>query len=187
MSSTALLDANVLHPMVLCDLLIRLALAGYYRPLWSRKILDETVRSIHRRRPDLAIDLLQRRVDAMNRVFPDAVVTGYDDLLAELPALGKDAHVLAAAVSGGADVIVTHNVRDFPAALIDRYQVIVQTPDEFLGHHWRRAPEAVARILLEQSAGTRAPHLRPREILDRLRPMAPEFVHSALESNKLPE
>jgi hypothetical protein len=122
----------------------------------------------------------------VNRVFPDAVVTGHDELLAELPALGKDAHVLAAAVRGGADVIVTHNVRDFPAALIDRYQVIVQTRDEFLGRHWRRAPEAVGRILIEQSAGTRAPHLTPREILDRLKTMAPEFIDIVLASNKLP-
>ena len=112
--TTALLDANVLHPMVLCDLLIRLALAEYYRPLWSREIPDETPRSVRRRRPDLAIDQLQRRVDAMQRVLPDAMVTGYNERLAELSTLRKDAHVLAAAVQGGADLIVTHNVRDFP-------------------------------------------------------------------------
>ena len=110
--------------MVLCDLLIRLALAGYYRPLWSREILDETARSVLRRRPDLGIELLQRRVDAMQRVFPDAMVTGYDERLAQLSALGKDAHVLAAAVQGGADLVVTHNVRDFPAALLGQYQIV---------------------------------------------------------------
>ena len=43
LADTALLDANVLHPMVLCDLLIRLALAGYYRPRWSEdKMLVQT-------------------------------------------------------------------------------------------------------------------------------------------------
>jgi hypothetical protein len=43
LADTALLDANVLHPMVLCDLLIRLALAGYYRPRWGEdKMLVQT-------------------------------------------------------------------------------------------------------------------------------------------------
>ena len=96
LADTALLDANVLHPMVLCDLLIRLAPAGYYRPRWSENILDETVRSIHRRRPDLSLDLLRRRVAAMRRVLPDAMIAGYEGLAAEMVQLGKDAHVLAA-------------------------------------------------------------------------------------------
>ena len=184
--TTALLDANVLHPMVLCDLLIRLALAGYYRPLRSREILDETARSVHRRRPDLALELLQRRVDAMQRVLPDAMVTEYNERLPELSALGKDAHVLAAAVQGGADLIVTHNVRDFPAALHDHYQIVAQTPNAFLLDHWRRHPEGVASILVEQSVGTRTPHLTPHEILDRLKPMVPEFVDFAQQSTSLP-
>jgi predicted nucleic acid-binding protein len=118
---TALLDANVLHPMVLCDLLIRLALSGFYRPLWSDEILHEVVRSIHGRRPDLSLELLQKRVEKMKRVLPDATVSGYERLLPDLAMLGSDAHVLAAAAEGGANVIVTFNTTDFAAAIRSRY------------------------------------------------------------------
>lgn len=179
LADTALLDANVLHPMVLCDLLIRLALAGYYRPRWSEDILDETVRSIHRRRPDLSLDLLRRRVAAMRRVLPDAMVAGYEGLAAEMVQLGKDAHVLAAAVRGGAEVIVTNNVRDFLPALLDHYEMLVQTPDEFLLDQWWLDPHGVVKLILEQSAATTRPHLSPTDILARLRDLAPEFVQLA--------
>jgi len=70
---SALLDANVLHPMVLCDLLIRLSLAGCYRILWSEEILSEVVRSVLRRRPDIAPDRMMRRVALMNETLPDAM------------------------------------------------------------------------------------------------------------------
>ena len=61
--TTALLDANVLHPMVLCDLLIRLAQRGLYRALWTREILAEVVATVLRRRPDLSVELLRKRTN----------------------------------------------------------------------------------------------------------------------------
>jgi hypothetical protein len=64
---------------VLCDLLIRLAQRGLYRALWSREILDEVVRSIARRRPDLSMTLLRKRTAAMQAALQDATV---EDILA---------------------------------------------------------------------------------------------------------
>jgi hypothetical protein len=133
---TALLDANVLHPMVLCDLFIRLARRGLYRALWSREILEEVVRSIARRRPDLSVDVLRRRTDAMERAIQDATVAGYESLLPGLQELGDDARVAAAAVAGHADVIVTSNIKDFPAVVLDRHGISVQSPDDFLVDIW---------------------------------------------------
>lgn len=112
MSQRVLLDASVLHPIVLCDLLIRLARKGLYQPLWSLAIREETNRSILRRRTDLSPDVLGRRLDAMKRALPDAMVEGYEPLIPGFSALGSDAHVAAAAVAAGAGVIVTLNVRD---------------------------------------------------------------------------
>ena len=75
MALAALLDANVLHPQILCDLLLRLAEHDAFRPLWSVEILTETIESILRRRPDLERERLQRRMNAMNEAFPDAIVS----------------------------------------------------------------------------------------------------------------
>ena len=63
--TTALLDANVLHPMVLCDLLIRLAQRGLNRALWTREILAEVIATVLGRRPDLSVKLLRKRTAAM--------------------------------------------------------------------------------------------------------------------------
>jgi predicted nucleic acid-binding protein len=173
---TALLDANVLHPMVLCDLLIRLAQRGLYRALWSREILEEVVTSIAKRRPDLEIERLRRRTLAMETALEDATVEGYDGLIEAFAELGSDAHVLAAAVMGHADVIVTSNVRDFPERVVERYRIAVQSPDDFLIHLWWLDPATVVDVLREQAAGTAKPALTGADILARLRILTPGFV-----------
>ena len=112
---TALLDANVLYPAGLRDFLLRLANQYLYSPLWSVDIHAEWIGSILADRPDLTADVLERTRAVMDRHFPDAVVTGYSARTAslDLPDAG-DLHVLAAAIEGGADLIVTLNLRDFP-------------------------------------------------------------------------
>ena len=170
--------------MVLCDLLIRLAQRGLYRALWSREILDEVVRSIARRRPDLSITLLRKRTAAMRAALQDATVENYEALMPSLRELGDDAHVAAAAVFGRADAIVTSNVRDFPAGLLHRYRIAVQSPDDFLTHHWWLDPVAVAEVLMRQSKGTSRPPLSPDDILARLGTVAPEFVRLVRGSNE---
>lgn len=67
---TALLDANVLHPPGLRDLLVRLGQTGLFRPRWSERILDEMVRSILRRRPDLDANRLTRAASSCAKRCP---------------------------------------------------------------------------------------------------------------------
>jgi len=174
--TTGLLDANVLHPMVLCDLLIRLAQRGLYRALWTREILAEVIATVLRRRPDLSVELLRKRTEAMQAALQDATVDGYEALIPTLHELGADAHVVAAAVFGQADIIVTSNVRDFPQRVLDRYGIAALLPDDFLGLQWWVDPLAVADTLLQQARGTTRPPLAPDDILTRLRFMAPSFV-----------
>ena len=81
---TALLDANVLYPAGLRDFLLRLADRYLYTPLWSADIHSEWMRSLLADRPDLPADALERTREAMDRHFPEAVVTGYDSLAATL-------------------------------------------------------------------------------------------------------
>lgn len=116
MAYSAVLDANVLHPVVLSDLLLRLAEKDFFRPLWSGQIRNEAERSILRVRSDVDPARLKYRFDCMDAAFPDATVSGIEALTSILTAeFGKDAHVVAAAIVGGADAIVTDNIRDFPA------------------------------------------------------------------------
>jgi hypothetical protein len=181
---SALLDANVLHPIIVCDLLLRFAEKGFFRPLCSREILDETTRSVARRFPHVSREALDRRVAAMESAFPDALVTGHEPLTRTLP-FEDDAHVVAAAIVGGADVIVTNNLRHFPVPALVPYRLSAQSADDFLVHQWWLDPATGARVLVEQSAGTTRPHIPVPELLARLRSRLPGFVEVAEASPDL--
>ena len=133
MAVVALYDANVLYPSTLRDVLIRIGRAHLVRPKWSEQILDETFRNLQANRPDLGSDRLQRTRVLMNRALRDVLVTGHEQLIdtLDLPDL-DDRHVLAAAIKGKARVIVTKNLRDFPASALAPYGLIAEHPDDFL-------------------------------------------------------
>ena len=132
---TAVLDANVLHSQPLTSLLLELAVARLYRPAWSQDIHAEWRRSVLRARPDVDPAALDRRRAAMDSAFPDACVSGYAPLIEALKLPdADDRHVLAAAVRAKAQVIVTFNVRDFPADILAGIDVVAQHPDAFLRH-----------------------------------------------------
>jgi hypothetical protein len=175
---SALLDANVLHPIVLCDLLLRLAEKGLFRPLWSDEILDECSRSVVRARPDIDLSRLRSRLESMNEAFPDARVVGWQGLVPTLDAeFGSDAHVVAAAIAGRADVIVTENIRDFPRdPTLGLNHILVQDVDEFLIHQWWLSPNTVKLVIAEQAAARKRPARTPGQILEAIRQTAPEFV-----------
>jgi len=185
LSYSALLDANVLHPQILCDLLLRLAEHDVFRPLWSAEILEETVESILRRRSGLDPRLLHKRMDAMDEAFPDACVSGFEHLIPTMPEMGEDAHVLAAALFAEADVIVTDNVKDFPPHIAPRFEIDVKTADKFLVQQWWLDPRLVAAVIVEQSAGTRRPHIVPPRLLEALGRVVPDFARLVADSQEL--
>lgn len=162
-------DACVLHPAGLRDLLIRLALSGLFRAHWSDEILDEMVRSVHNRHPDLAADSLNRTRQLMCEAVPDSNVEGYSELIEGLQLPDpNDRHVLAATIRAGAQVIVTENIRDFPPAVLDRYNVEAQSPDTFVLHLIDLSPSTVAGVVQSQAAALRSPPMTTIEVLDRL-------------------
>jgi predicted nucleic acid-binding protein len=116
----ALLDTSVLWPSLQRDFLLSLAIEGLYRPLWSTAVLDElcyheALKLISRGyNPVLAEQNAHRLVNQMSSAFDDVVVANWESLEGTfgLPD-PDDEHVVAAAVVGGADVIVTSNLRDF--------------------------------------------------------------------------
>ncbi|HET8660780.1 MAG TPA: PIN domain-containing protein [Micromonosporaceae bacterium] len=165
MSIVAVLDANVLIPNALCDLLLRLAEEEVYRPRWSAQILDEVRRNL----PGVPA-AAERRIAFMNVAFDTAMVHGYEYLVSDMTNHVKDRHVLAAAVACDADRIITCNLRDFPIASCEPHGVEPEHPDDFLLGVWEREPQLIMGVLQKQAAdtGRHGPRLTLAAVLDYL-------------------
>jgi PIN domain len=136
MSYTALLDANVLYPAPVRDLLLELAVTDIHKARWTADIHREWIENLLKNEPQRDRATLERTRDLMDKATLDALVTGYDSLI---PALQlpdpDDRHILAAAIVGRCDVIVTANLKDFPEVALSPFGIDVQHPDEFLFNH----------------------------------------------------
>lgn len=166
----AVLDACVLYPAPLRDLLLWVALSGLYRPRWTTMIHDEWMRNLLKERPDLTRDRLERTRDLMNQAVPDCLVDGYEGLIAGLSLPDPDdRHVLAAAIHGGAETIVTYNLVDFPADTLDAYGIQRQHPDEFIAHFLDVDAVAVCMAAKNQRESLRNP---PKTVEDYLATLA---------------
>ena len=177
MAYIVLLDADVLHPWVLCGLLLRLAERGLYRPAWSEEILDEVDASLIARMPERE-ERIRRRREAIQATFADALVPDPAPYLGVVPPGVEpgDRHVVAAALSARADAIVTRNIRDFAPDALAEMGLLVQLPDEFLTHQWWLDPGAVTGEVVAMAAETARPPLTAAEVLSSLEKFAPVFV-----------
>lgn len=112
---------------------MRLGIAGIYQPKWTVEIHNEWQRNLLLNDPDLTAVKLQHIEFLMNKALPDANVTGYETLIPglDLPDV-NDRHVLAAAIRSNSEVIVTANLKDFPADRLSRYDIEAIHPDEFI-------------------------------------------------------
>lgn len=122
-------------------------------------------------------------ITLMKLHFEDAEVTGYKGLIPAMTNNPKDRHVLAAAITGGADVIVTYNLRHFPPRSRDPYNIDAQRPDEFLLHQWEQAdPERLVAILRRWTSQLqRHPDTLEGVLEERLMTTVPEFSRAVLE------
>jgi hypothetical protein len=153
-----LYDANLLYPFHLRNLLVQLGVHHIVRPRWSDAIHDEWIRNVVASGKATRERLLRTR-DIMKRVLPDADVVSDEKRLAGLllPDPG-DRHVLAAAIAGGADLILTFNLKHFPPELLAPYGLVARDPDTFLRDLHRADPQVIravvdaARLNLSQTA-----------------------------------
>lgn len=163
---TVIYDACVLYPAPLRDLLMHLALTGAYRARWTEQIHDEWTRNVLRNRPDVSETQLYRTVGLMNRAIPDSLVNDYEPLVQGLNLPDEDdRHVLAAAIKCGASVIVTYNLKDFPAEILKRFEIEALHPDVFLSDIWDPDQAAVLKAVQRQRAALSNPVYSPRELL----------------------
>jgi hypothetical protein len=167
---TAVYDACVLYPAPLRDLLMWLGLSGHFRARWSTQIHEEWKRNLLRKRPELNSDQLDRTIALMEQAIPDARVYGYESLIAGLRLPDdNDRHVLAAAIRCGASVIVTFNLKDFPAEALAPFGIEAQHPDEFIENLFDLDPAAVVTAAQRQRRQLKNPVLDSDRYLDVIR------------------
>ena len=130
---TAIYDACVLYPAPLRDLLMQLALSDLYRARWTEKIHEEWMRNVLKNRPDLSKEQLTRTRNLMNRSVRNCLIEDYEFIIPslELPD-ADDRHILAAAIKGQVNIIVTANLKDFPNSILGEYEIEAQHPDIFI-------------------------------------------------------
>ncbi len=174
----ALYDSNVLFPPSLRDVLLQLPVADLYRARWTEDIHREWMAAIVRHYPDISLERLDRTRQLMNRATRDALVVDYAHLIdrIELPD-PDDRHVLAAAIAGKADVIVTCNIRDFPAQVLAAHGIEAEHPDRFLCRIFEHDETTVCRAVRTIRARLKRP---PKTVDDYLADLAaaqlPEFA-----------
>ena len=140
--TVALLDACILYPPSLRDLVMRLAAVGAYEPRMTNEIHDEWTRHVLADHPEVTPAQLKRTRGLMNQVAVKGLVSGYERHIPNLSLPdANDRHVLAAAIESGARVIVTFNLSDFPAAVLAAYRIEALHPDHFLLALFENAPE----------------------------------------------
>ena len=148
----AVLDACVLYPTVLREVLIGVAKAGLYTPLWSDRILEEWARATRKIGPS-AEAVARGEVASLKAVFPEAIIAAQPGLEARLHLPDdNDIHVLAVAIAGSADAIITFNARDFPRHVLAAEGITRRDPDGFLWEMWSHHPETVSAVIASVQA-----------------------------------
>lgn len=113
---------------------MHLSLTDIIRAKWTNEIHDEWINSVLKDRKDLTKDQLYRTRDLMNQNVRDCIVENYSHYIPtiDLPD-PNDKHVVAAAIHSSASVIVTYNIKDFPSATLQKFDIEAQQhPDEFI-------------------------------------------------------
>lgn len=141
------IDACVLFPTVLREVVLGCAEAGLFEARWSPRIVEEWVRAT-RKLGDGAEVVARGEAVALALRFPRASVTPPDALLLRLWLPDPDdIHVLAAAITGHADAILTLNAADFPRDVLAEHGLVRLDPDGFLLSLHDRAPDLVAGVV----------------------------------------
>lgn len=150
----ACLDACVLFPTVMRQVLLGAADQGAFTPVWSTRIVEEWVRAAGRDGPAAKL-LAEGEAALLRATWPAAEVPGGPEADLWLPD-PADIHVLATARQAGAAVIVTANLKDFPARSLAPLDIRADHPDAFLLGLWRHDPSPVVTAAEDAQARAKA-------------------------------
>lgn len=163
---TALLDANVLYPAPLRDVLMQLAVTDLFKAKWTEDIHQEWIEALLRNQPHQNRAALERTRALMDQSTRDCLVTGYQSLIPSLTLPDpNDRHVLAAAIVGSCDAIITQNLKDFPPDVLAPYGIEAQHPDAFICNQLSLAPGIVCNAFRMVRARLKNPPIGRHEYL----------------------
>ncbi len=141
-----LIDACVLYPTVMREVVLGVAAKGLFDPRWSPRILEEWARAARKIGPQ-GETIARGEIAAITARFPRAQVQIPQGVEARLwlpdP---NDIHVLAAAVGCSADAIMTVNAKDFPRNELADEGLQRVDPDGFLVDLAIQNPDAVQSV-----------------------------------------
>ena len=148
----AVLDACVLFPTVLREILLGVAARGLYQPVWSDRILREWTRATAKLGEVAAMEA-EAQATLARLAFPQAMQRKQPNIEARLHLPDpNDIHVLAIAISAHADAIITFNAADFPRPLLSDEGLIRLDPDQLLCQLHARHPGEVAQAVADVHA-----------------------------------
>ena len=165
---TAVLDTNVVYPVIIRHILFWFAHYDLYTPKWSEHIFDEWKKVMKEK--GISEEEANKRIAKANLAFPDAYVQNYKGLInnLELPDI-DDRHVLAAAIKTNANLIVTNNIKDFPEEYLQSFSLNAKTADDFLTDIIDLNQEQAIAAFKEMVLSKKNPKQDEFEVLDQLR------------------
>lgn len=156
-----MLDACVLMSGIVRRLMLRLADAGLYQPVWTERIGQEWRRNAARLW-DIPAEVMQEQWDELNARFPAALegnTAPYEAVLRYSDP--KDFHVIAAGMARRARcglqlpptvLVATWNLKDFNRSELRRQGLDVFNPDILTSRWFALAPEAVTTAVAQVPA-----------------------------------
>ncbi len=172
--SVAVFDACILYPFHLRNIVVQAAVDRLVEARWTDAIHDEWIRNLTADTPGIPIERLEITRRLMNDALPTALVSGYAELIPKVTLPDpNDCHVVAAAIVADATLILTWNLRHFPAIELKKFGLRAMTPDAFLSSPFDKVPHLVIGSLANA-----------RQNLSKTRVSASDFI-GILENQKL--
>ena len=138
--------------------MMQLAVTDLFKAKWTADIHQEWIDAILRNEPHRDRTALERTRDLVDRATGDCLVTGYEALVPAVRLPDPDArHVVAAAIVGRCDAIVTQNLEDFPPEALATFGIETQHPDDFFRNQRSLAPGLVCSALRKVRARLKNP------------------------------
>ena len=163
---TAVLDACVLFSRLQRDVLLSLAHADLYTARWTQEIENEWTSSLIEKYPDAA-EKIPLVVEQMREAIPDCLIVDYELFIPSLQLPDEnDRHVLAAAIRGNAAAIVSLNTKDFPADVLSKFDIEIQTPDQFVLNQIMLHPPRALTANKKMRARWERPSLTASDMID---------------------